>query len=285
LVGRERLVEANAKIIAAESVSAVVGPALAAGLIGLVGAPLAVTATATGFLLSFALLALIARDDAPEAGERPPWWREAKAGLRFVWHTPMLRGMALVGAVWVMYFDGFRTLYVLFSTRELGFSASDIAIANTVGAVGALAGARAARLVEHRRGPRSGLIAGYLLSAIGISLYPASAAFSLWGLPTLVGASLALFWLDFGATLYVVNYLSLRQKITPDPLLGRMTTTMRFMTVAAAPLGALGAGQGGEILGMTATLFVIGAVGLALALAAARWLPQPPSLETERRFA
>ena len=44
---------------------------------------------------------------------------------------------------------------------------------------------------------------------------------------------------DFGAVLYGINYLALRQAITPDRLLGRMTATMRFLTVAAAPLGSL----------------------------------------------
>ena len=44
---------------------------------------------------------------------------------------------------------------------------------------------------------------------------------------------------DFGAILYGINYLALRQAITPDRLLGRMTATMRFLTVAAAPLGSL----------------------------------------------
>ena len=48
---------------------------------------------------------------------------------------------------------------------------------------------------------------------------------------------LAMLVFDFGAVLYAINYLSLRQAITPDRLLGRMTATMRFLTVAAAPRG------------------------------------------------
>ena len=47
---------------------------------------------------------------------------------------------------------------------------------------------------------------------------------------------------DFGAVLWGINYLSLRQAITPDRLLGRMTATMRFLAVAAAPLGSLAGG-------------------------------------------
>lgn len=276
LVGRDRLVEANAKIIAAESVSSVIGPALAAALIGAIGAPLAVTVTASGFVLSALCLSFIHRDDPPELNSTTPWWHEARDGLAFVWGAPMLRGMAIVGALWIMFFDGFRALYVLFSSRELGFTPSQIAVANACGALGALAGARAARRVERNLGPRPGLIGGYLISGIGIALYPASLLFPQFGLSALIGTCLALFALDMGATLYVVNYISLRQRMTPDILLGRMTATMRFLTVAAAPLGALGAGQGGERLGMAPTLFLTGAGAVGLALAAARWLPLVP---------
>ena len=52
----------------------------------------------------------------------------------------------------------------------------------------------------------------------------------------------AMFVFDFGAVLYGINYLALRQAITPDRLMGRMTATMRFCTVAAAPLGSLAGG-------------------------------------------
>ena len=55
---------------------------------------------------------------------------------------------------------------------------------------------------------------------------------------------------DFGGVLYGINYLSLRQAITPDRLLGRMTATMRFLTVAAAPLGSLAGGALATVIGL-----------------------------------
>ncbi len=59
----------------------------------------------------------------------------------------------------------------------------------------------------------------------------------MWLATLALGAAMLVF--DFGAILYGINYLSLRQAITPDRLLGRMTATMRFLTVASAPLGSL----------------------------------------------
>ena len=55
---------------------------------------------------------------------------------------------------------------------------------------------------------------------------------------------------DFGGVLFGINYLALRQAITPDRLLGRMTATMRFLTVAAAPLGSLAGGALATVIGL-----------------------------------
>ncbi len=78
---------------------------------------------------------------------------------------------------------------------------------------------------------------------------------------------------DFGAILYAINYLSLRQAITPDRLLGRMTATMRFLTVAAAPLGSLAGGALATAVGLRTTLLTVGVLGLALTAGAIAWSP------------
>jgi hypothetical protein len=78
---------------------------------------------------------------------------------------------------------------------------------------------------------------------------------------------------DFGAILYAINYLSLRQAITPDRLLGRMTATMRFMTVAAAPLGSFAGGALATGIGLRGTLITVAGLGLALSASAILWSP------------
>ena len=83
------------------------------------------------------------------------------------------------------------------------------------------------------------IVYGLLLTAFGwqaFGLIRGSTAIA----TLLLGAGMLLF--DFGAVLYAINYLALRQAITPDRLLGRMTATMRFLAVAAAPLGSLAGG-------------------------------------------
>jgi hypothetical protein len=86
-----------------------------------------------------------------------------------------------------------------------------------------------------------------------------------------------------GAVLVFINFLALRQAVTPEPMLGRMTSTMRWLTLLPAGPGALLGGWLGEHLGLRAALAFAGVGSLLLALAAWQWqairgvrrLPQP----------
>jgi MFS family permease len=92
-----------------------------------------------------------------------------------------------------------------------------------------------------------------------------------------------LFLLDLAAMIFFINYLSLRQAVTPDRLLGRVTATMICLTVATAPLGGLAGGWIGEHLGLRAAMMFAGVGSLLLAplvvwlspLSRMRELPKP----------
>ena len=75
-----------------------------------------------------------------------------------------------------------------------------------------------------------------------------------------------MFVLDCSTMMLLMPYIVLRQKVTPDEFLGRMTATMRFLTVAAAPLGALGAGWIAEHFGVRSGLMAIAGGGVMLTL-------------------
>jgi MFS family permease len=81
----------------------------------------------------------------------------------------------------------------------------------------------------------------------------------------------SLFILDLAAMVFFINYLTLRQAVTPDRLLGRVTSTMIALTIALAPLGGLAGGWTAEQIGLRATLAIAGAGALVLAVLVA-WL-------------
>ena len=77
----------------------------------------------------------------------------------------------------------------------------------------------------------------------------------------------------YAVMLFFIPYLGLRQKVTPDAMLGRMTSTMRFLTVATAPLGAPAAGRMAEHFGIRSGMACIAAGSIALTIAMAWGTP------------
>lgn len=272
LVGRDGLVSANSKLFASSSVAQVCGPALAALLIAWVGAPLAVSVDAASFVVAGLLIGSIRlrEEIAPHAGTSLV--AQMREGLLLVWHTPMLRGLVGVVAVWIMLSDAFKALYVLHAARNLGLGEASIGLINTLGALGGLLGAPLAHYMARRFGLRNALVSGVALAAAGYLFYGVPQAD--WH-ATAWAAGLALFVFNAGSTLYVINYLSLRLVVTPDALLGRMVTSMRFVTILPGPLGTIGIGLAADHYGLPPVFAGIGLACLGMAMAAAHGLPQP----------
>ena len=161
---------------------------------------------------------------------------------------------------------------ILFATRELGLSAGAIGLTYMFGGAGLRArGGVAPSGCRARFGVGPVIVYGLMLTAFGWQAFGLISRTGVASRRSRSGCAMLVF--DFGAVLYGINYLSLRQAITPDRLLGRMTATMRFLTVAAAPLGSLAGGALATAIGLRQTLWVVGVLGIALAVGAMRWSP------------
>jgi predicted MFS family arabinose efflux permease len=157
---------------------------------------------------------------------------------------------------------------VLFATRELGMSPGLLGLAQMLGGVGMLSGSMMMGPLSRRFGSGATILMGLCSTALGFALLPAIS-------PELLGSRAAtfaayaavMFFFDCGAQLFFIPYISLRQRVTPDAFLGRMTSTMRFLTVATAPLGAMAAGALAERFSVRAALGCIAVGALVLTLA------------------
>jgi hypothetical protein len=267
LVGRDGLIDAQSKFAATESASRLLGPGLAGVLVQALGAPVAILCNVAGFTVSISNLRRIRAREPQPAPPESHAVRDMLAGLAFVWRQPTLRLLAWTSACWHLLVYGYLALYVLFATRVLGMSPGMMGPAQMLGGVGVLASSVLLKPLSARFGSGGTVAIGLCASAIGFVLMPAIPR-DLFGSSTASAAAYALvvFWLDCGATLFFLPYLALRQRVTPDAFLGRMTSTMRFMTVAMAPVGAAGAGLLAERIGVRAGLGVVAAGALLLTL-------------------
>src|SRR6266404_33349 len=271
MAGRKRLVEANAKTALGETSAALIGPGLAGGLIHALTAPFAIALDAVTFFVSALMLRrIVARNDVPNPSAGAGIWNEIGEGLKLVWQNRTLWGLAWLAGTWQFLHHMQIAVLILFATREIGLSAGAIGVAYAFGGLGCVLASMSAQRLSARFGIGPVIVHGLILTAFGWQAFGLIGG-AQWMATLALGGAMLVF--DFGAVLYGINYLALRQAITPDRLLGRMTATMRFVTVASAPLGSLVGGALATGIGLRATLLTVGVLGLVLSAAAVLWSP------------
>jgi MFS family permease len=266
VVPRERLVQAHSRNALASSGSEVVGPGLAGALIKVVGAPLALLVDAAMLLASVLILRGLRVQEALAPSKSGHFMRDLREGIHFVRRTPLLLAMAATVGVWQMCHHAAAVVQILFATRTLGLNESQVGLAFIGLGVGTVTASLLGDRVSKWLGPGPTLVAGVGVSGLGWLLLAAAPANALgaW----MFAGMLACF--GMGAVLIFINFLSLRQASTPNALLGRMTTTMRWLILLPAAPGALIGGWLGEHVGLRAALVFAGALALVSALAATR---------------
>ncbi len=261
IVPRERLVEAHAKNALASSAAEVTGPGAAGALIKLTGAPLALMADAALLLISATILRGVPiQENASGIGR--PFWSAMREGIDFVRGHALLTTMACCVGIWQFCNQCAMVVQILFATRQLGLSERGVGLSYVaLGAGTVLASINGHRIVRRLGGGPTFAVSGtgWLvlalapLNRIGVAAY-----------------ALMLFLFGFGAVLVFINFLSMRQSVTPAPMLGRMTSTMRWLILIPAGPGALVGGWLGENLGLRVALGFAGCIALLLALFAWR---------------
>jgi predicted MFS family arabinose efflux permease len=279
LVPPHLLMRANARLDQSDAVAQTSGPALAGALVSLLTAPWAVLVDAVSYLAS-GLLLLRVRVDEPPSQPRSAAGvlGEAAEGLRWIYHHPTLRPLALSTHGWFLSSAAAGAILTPYALGVLALSPFGLGVALAVAGVGGLLGSLAAVRLGTRLGPGRVVIAARLTTAAA------------WGLVALGSAGWR-GWVVFGLGQLVLglsmgaenaNEMSCWQAATPDRLQGRMNATRRSvnraMIVVGAPLGGvLGDAFGFRpVLWAAACGFALTAVGLALARFDTVGLPGAP---------
>ncbi len=279
VVPRERLVEAHAKNAMANSGAEVAGPGLAGALIKVMGAPAALLVDAALLVASALILRGIDVQEAPpkspEGSAAQAFWRDLMEGLRFVAGHPLLVTLAVTVGLWQMAHHAAVVVQILFATRILGMGEQSIGLSYVGLGVGTVVASVLGRRISARIGPGPCMLLGFAITGVGWLMLAAAPV----GDAGVALFALMLMSFSAGAIFIFINFLALRQAVTPAPLLGRMTSTMRWLTLLAAGPGALIGGWLGEHLSLRWALAFAG--GTSLLLAAVAWrVPRLRQLRT-----
>ncbi len=260
LVPQARLVPANARLDQADAAAQSLGPAFGGGLVGLLGAPVAITVDAISYLIDAALNAGIRVDEPrPDVSARS-LRTEIGDGLRWTYRHRTLGPLAASTHVWFLANGAALTVLSLLALRSLGFTAYTYGLLLALFGITSLIGASIAPWCGARLG--SGRV--IILARVA---YPV-----VWLLVTLAPSTpvgdvllfVALSLQGFTAGIENSNELGYWQALTPDELLGRANATRRSVNRTMAALGALIAGLAVGLIGDRPTL-----IGAVIAFAAA----------------
>jgi MFS family permease len=279
LVDRESLVEGNSKLNVTSSGAQLAGPGVAGGLIAVATAPYALLVDAVTFLVSGGFTAAIRkREELPERGERRHLLVELWEGLSYVLHHRLLLPQAISTGTSNFFTSLSFSILIVYAHNQLGMSSGLIGLSFSLGAFGWMIGAAKADWFRRKLGVGGASMFGAALTGPASLLIPfAPKSFPV---PFLVASGAVM---GFGAVVYNIQQVSLRQSICPERLQGRMNASMRFLVWGTMPLGSLTGGTLAATIGLRPTLFV-GAIGafssvLPIALSPIRSLREFPPAE------
>ena len=181
----------------------------------------------------------------------------ASAGCR---GQRVLRGLLVTATLVAIADAAWFAIFVLYAQVQLEASAIGFGLYLAIGAFGGLIGALfAERLIGARR-HRGVLLASIALTAMMPALLLAA--------PTTWGAIVVVMTTSAGFGVLNVAAVSVRQRLTPSRLLGRVTALWSTVVIGAGALGALAGGAVASSHGLQAPFVLSTALGI---IATAQW--------------
>jgi MFS family permease len=263
VVEQPLLASANSWINIARQSSAIVGPALAAGLYGTVGPTTVWTLDAVSFLVSAAALWL-ARPRVVEAEPRLGPLRELTAGFRYVLSVPWIwTGIAAATFILMVAMAPYSALLPKLVEDEYGRSVGAYGVLFSVMAAGMVAGS----LLFARRNPRRHRVlicfGAFGLNDIGMIVVGLSPWFAL--------AAGAAVWRGFWIGVGISAWMTMLTELVPEGFLSRVLSLDYFGSFALTPVGYVLAGAAVTLFSPAAIIAFGGALGLVLWFVPLTW--------------
>lgn len=253
LAPRTFLAQANARLELARSAAFAAGPAVAGALVSWAGATAAFSVAS---LLSAGAIVMLLQLPAAvgtrlSTNKRHPL-REIAEGASFVWRNALLRPVAITGVIFNLSWFALQASYVPYAIYVLGLGTGAVGFTLALYGAGMIAGALAtARVMAGlplgraiQIGPLAGVLAAASLTATLI-------------LPHAALAGLCFFLLGAGPMVWTITTTTLRQSMTPDAMLGRVSAVFLTVNAGARPVGAALGGLVGSRWGTSACLLMV----------------------------
>ena len=259
MVHRDQLSRANGRLYAVElTANQFVGPPLG-GLLVAIGVVAGLAVPAALWLAAVGSLLLVPGAFRIEREQKTTLRFDIGEGLRFLWNQKILRTLAVMTGVFNFASSAAFAVLVLFAVgpasamklSEVGFG-----LLLTASALGAFVGSFASERVEAKLGRSKSLMLTILGSALLVGGPAVTDNPYILGVLLFMGGMLIMLW--------NIITVSLRQRIAPARLLGRVNSAYRLLAWGTMPLGAAAGGLLAQWLGLQVMFGIMGLLTLAL---------------------
>jgi MFS family permease len=266
LVPRERYLEANSALNGSRAFSYVGGPSIGGLLVQAFSAPGALIADAFSFLFSGFMLGSISPVEPPtEEAERG----HVKAGLRYLWRSPVIRASLLATATINFFNFIFWALFILYATKTLGVRPTALGLVLGAASIGGLIGSILTGRISRRLGVGPAFVLSCVLFPAPLVLVPLAHG-PYWAVLLLLFT--AEFLSGFGVMILDIVGGSIKTALIPDRLRARVAGAYMVVNYGVRPVGALLGGALGTWIGLRPTLWISSGAAIAGVL----WLLPSP---------
>ncbi len=257
VVGKEQIVSATAQNEVARNIGFLLGPALGGAVYSL-GKFVPFLLDSISYLASILSLSWMRAKFQRERTTRPEkLWMEIRAGLRWMWHQPLIFFIALTGTLYNLFFGGI-TLLVIVLGQQMHATSFMIGLVLAMDGVGSLIGTVLLDRFQHRLSFRAAYIGGHWLWAVFWFLI--LFAHNMLVLAVIVGLIYVVLMI---ADLVQFSY---RRVLIPDELQGRVNSVFRLISYSGMPLSLALTGFLLQVYGPYPTVIILGIGATATAL-------------------
>ena len=255
LVAASDLPRANARLELVRAIVSLAAPFVAGLLAQHLSPTWGYALAALGAALALACVLTLPRVPAPATGSaRPSFLAAIRAGARFVIESDLLRGISLCAIFWNFAFFALLAIWAPLALGPLGLDPARMGLAQSAYGAGLILGALVAPISSRRLPPLATLIFGPAVSVLAAGLFLAALSGHGFGL-----SAAGFFLVGFGPMLWLICQTTVRQLVTPLPLMGRVNATVQTAIYGIRPLGALAGGVVAAHAGLPSALLVVAA--------------------------
>jgi predicted MFS family arabinose efflux permease len=237
-------------------------------LVQALAAPGALIADAASFLVSaFTMSSISPKEPPTEEAERG----HVKAGMRYLWRSPVIRASLLATATINFFNFVFWALFILYATRTLGVRPGVLGLVLGAASVGGVIGSILTGRISRRLGVGPAFVLSCVLFPAPLVLVPLAHG-PYWLVLAMLFA--AEFLSGFGVMILDIVGGSIKTALIPDRLRARVAGAYMVVNYGVRPLGALLGGALGTWIGLRPTLWI----GAIAAIAGVLWLLPSPLL-------